>query len=197
MLISGIKSRPAYPGLRIDPYAKQNIFVADSEGVDAVVDLFKQASPEFAQRSTLLLAGNADLTKFGDGPRPATVWPLPTLDTALNRLCGALTPARMGLRLYVAGPEPLISRVVQSAMTHGIEHQSIITEHRGSTKRRVQCVHCKGFTDDVTTNPVTCAHCGTLLLVRDHFSRRFGAFMGVRIDAEAPGEPVQPLGEFK
>jgi hypothetical protein len=197
MLISGIKSRPVYPGLRIDPYAKQNIFVADSEGVGAVVDLFKQASPEFTQRSTLLLAGNADLTKFGDGPQPATIWPLPTLETALNRLCGALTQARMGLRLYVAGPEPLISRVVQSAMAHGIEHQSIITEHCGSTKRRVQCVHCKGFTDDVITNPVTCAHCGTLLLVRDHFSRRFGAFMGVRIDAEAPGEPVQSLGEFK
>jgi len=197
MLISGIKSRPVYPGLRIDPYAKQNIFVADADGIAAVVDLFKQASPEFAQRSTVLLAGNADLTKFGDGPQPATVWSLPTLDTAINRLAGALAQARMGLRLYVAGPEPLISRVVQSAMAHGIEHQSIITEHRGSTKRRVQCVHCKGFTDDVTTNPVTCAHCGTLLLVRDHFSRRFGAFMGVRIDAEAPGEPVQPLGEFK
>lgn len=197
MLISGIKSRPVYPGLRIDPYAKQNIFVADADGIAAVVDLFKQASPEFAQRSTVLLAGNADLTKFGDGPQPATVWSLPTLDTAINRLAGALAQARMGLRLYVAGPEPLISRVVQSAMAHGIEHQSIITEHRGSTKRRVQCVHCKGFTDDETTNPVTCAHCGTLLLVRDHFSRRFGAFMGVRIDAEAPGEPVQPLGEFK
>lgn len=197
MLISGIKSRPVYPGLVLDSYAKQNLFVADDAGVDAVADLFKSAPPEFAARSTLLLAGKADMGKFGDGLRPVTVWSLPTLETAINRLAGALTQARMGLRLYAAGHEPLLSRVVLTAEAHGIEHQSIITEHRGSTKRRVQCVHCKGITEDVTTNPVACAHCGTLLLVRDHYSRRFGAFMGVRIDAEAPGEPVQSLGEFK
>ncbi|MCB1483597.1 MAG: hypothetical protein KDJ17_01750 [Hyphomicrobiaceae bacterium] len=197
MLVSGIKSRPVYPGLEPDPYAKQNLIVADAEGVKAVADMFKRATPEFAERSILLTAGAVDLGAFGDGLRPANIWAMPSLDTAINRLAVTLSQARMGLRLYVAGPEPLIARAVQAAMDHGIEHQSIFTEHRGSTKRRVQCVHCKGITDDVTTNPVKCAHCGTLLLVRDHFSRRLGAFMGVRIDAEAPGEPVESLGDFK
>ena len=69
--------------------------------------------------------------------------------------------------------------------------------HRGSTKHHVQCVHGKRFTDDVTAKSVACAHCGTLLLVGEHFSRRFGAVMGVRIDAEAPDEPVRPLGKIK
>ena len=39
----------------------------------------------------------------------------------------------------------------------------------------------------MTTNVVACAGCGRHLLVRDHFSRRHGAFMGVMVDAELPG----------
>lgn len=60
-------------------------------------------------------------------------------------------------------------------------------EHRGSIARRMQCVHCKGITEDVTTDPFTCAHCGLTLFVRDHFSRRLGVFQGVCVDAETPG----------
>ena len=74
------------------------------------------------------------------------------------------------------------------AWEFGIRHQSIRTEHRGSLARRVQCVHCKGLTEPVTTNIVACAHCGLHLLVRDHYSRRMGAFQGVNVDAEAPGQ---------
>ena len=73
------------------------------------------------------------------------------------------------------------------ALEAGIDHTSMQTEHRGSEARRVQCVHCKGITETVTTQPVTCAHCGLTLLVRDHYSRRIAAFQGVCIDAEEPG----------
>jgi len=42
---------------------------------------------------------------------------------------------------------------------------------------------------------VQCAGCGRHLLVRDHFSRRLAAYMGVMADAEAPGElpPIQEV----
>ena len=59
--------------------------------------------------------------------------------------------------------------------------------HAGSQRRRVWCTHCHGSTEGVTTNVVACAGCGRHLLVRDHFSRRHGAFMGVMVDAEQPG----------
>ena len=94
----------------------------------------------------------------------------------------------MGMRLYAAGTEPLIGLVVQAGIDFSIDHLSIRTEHRGSLKRRVQCVHCKGYIEDVTTNPVKCIRCGTILLVRDHYSRRLAAFQGVCIDAEVPGD---------
>ena len=96
----------------------------------------------------------------------------------------------MGLRLYLSGTEGLIGQAMQAALEAGIDHSSIQTEHRGSLARRVQCVHCKGITEDVTTQPVTCAHCGLLLLVRDHYSRRLAAFQGVCINAEDQSEQV-------
>jgi hypothetical protein len=60
---------------------------------------------------------------------------------------------------------------------------------------RVRCVHCRGVTENVATQPVVCAHCGLTLFVRDHYSRRIAAFMGVRADAEEPGviPPFQEL----
>jgi DNA-directed RNA polymerase subunit RPC12/RpoP len=77
-------------------------------------------------------------------------------------------------------------------MQFEIDPGSIRTEHRGSRARRVQCVHCKGINEDVSFSPVRCAHCGLLLLVRDHYSRRIGAFQGVNVDAEAPGTAPAP-----
>ena len=59
----------------------------------------------------------------------------------------------------------------------------------------MQCVHCKGITENVTTQPATCSHCGLLLLVRDHYSRRIAAFQGVCINAEDPSErpPIEEI----
>lgn len=196
MLVSGIKSRPNYPGLKLDNNAKQNVVVADEAGAAAVIEMIDQAGSDFANRTVILLVGGGDFSAC-ERLAVASLWKAPTIATALTRLRNVLEHARMGLRLYVAGAEPLIGQVVQAAVENGIEHNSVRTEHRGSTKRRVQCVHCKGITEDVVTNPVSCAHCGTALLVRDHYSRRYAAFMGVRIDAEAPGEIPQSAGEFK
>ena len=43
---------------------------------------------------------------------------------------------------------------------------------------------------------MTCSGCGLSLLVRDHFSRRIGAFQGVCIDAEVPGTAPPPEAVF-
>lgn len=196
MLVSGIKSRPTYPGLAADPYSKHNIIVANADGAAAVSEMLRQAGSTFTERCTIFLIGCAR-SDIQNELKIATIWTFPTLATAIARLSVVLSGARMGTRLYAAGDEPLIGTVVKTAMRYGVDPNSIRTEHRGSTRRDVQCVHCKGITEDVTTNPVTCAHCGTVLLVRDHYSRRIGAFMGVRIDAESPGDVPQSLGEFK
>ena len=102
----------------------------------------------------------------------------------------------MGLQIYLAGTEGLIGQAMQEAIAAGFPADAIQTEHRGSTARRVQCVHCKGITEDVTTDPFVCAHCGLNLFVRDHYSRRMAAFQGVCVDAEDPGQVPPSKGLY-
>ena len=127
--------------------------------------------------------------------KPARYYEGPSVAAALPRLKQTLATARMGLRIYLAGTEGLIGQAMLAALEAGIGHASIQTEQRGSLARRMQCVHCKGITEDVTTQPATCAHCGLLLLVRDHYSRRLAAFQGVCINAEDRSE-IPPREEI-
>lgn len=192
MLSPSIFSRPVYPGLRVDRFAKLNLILAEGEGADAILDLARapDMTPAFFARATILFctSGAAQAVPALEALAPQALWTFPTVDTTLFRLRGVLQTATMGTRLYVAGTEPFIGRVIAEAATFGVDPRSVITEHRGSLRRRVQCVHCKGMMEDVTHSPVTCAHCGLSLFVRDHYSRRLGAFQGVCIDAEAPGD---------
>lgn len=195
-MAAAMLSRPVYPGLVPDPNAKHNLIVAEGEGAEAILDLAAKTPPEFFTRTTILYcpAGSAGkdretaLAKL----HPKHLWVLPSLPTVMFRLKGVLATADMGTRLYATGTEPFIGSVVQEALAAGIDFKSVVTEHRGSARRRVQCVHCKGMTENVTTNPVVCAHCGINLFVRDHYSRRLGAFQGVIIDAEEPGSAPTP-----
>nr|WP_041320675.1 dimethylamine monooxygenase subunit DmmA family protein [Hyphomicrobium denitrificans] len=200
MIEPGIKSRPTYERLKPDPFAKSNIVVIDAGGSDAYLDMAKSASEQFLARTTVLLdresASEASVASKVTSTKVGNLWIFPTLETLIGRLDSVLANSKMGTRLYAAGREPLIGSVVKTAIAHGVSHNSVITEHRGSLTRRVQCVHCKGYTDNVTTNPVRCAHCGLTLLVRDHYSRRIGAFQGVCIDAEKPGEVPETKVEF-
>jgi len=64
----------------------------------------------------------------------------------------------------------------------------------GAPARRVYCIHCRATTEEVRTNIVSCVDCKRWLLVRDHYSRRLAAYMGVMADAESPGE-LPPVRE--
>jgi len=198
MLVPGIFSRPVYPGLRADRYARVNLIAAQGEGAGAVLDLARdpEATAAFFARAVILYCHDepTDSDRLADlaALKPRALWPLPSLDTAMVRLRGILQTATMGTRIYAAGTEPFVGSVIREAAAFGVDPQSIFTEHRGSARRRVQCVHCKGMTENVTASPVVCSHCGLNLFVRDHYSNRLGAFQGVCIDAENPGEAPAP-----
>jgi len=190
MLVQGIKSRPVYGTLAPRP-GSAHLFVADGEGALAILDLAAIAPPSLWTRARIAYVPGASAAR-AYGTRLAAIGvdsydERPTLTSALPLLDGWLDGARMGTQVYLAGTEVLIGRAMQVALRAGVDHSAIQAEHRGSLARRVQCVHCKGITDDVRTQPVRCASCGLMLLVRDHYSRRYGAFMGVNIDAEDPG----------
>jgi hypothetical protein len=172
--------------------------VADDAGADAIMDLAGQVSSDYFASAEILYV---DTRQGNAAERLARLRGLncprfyvgPSIAAAMPRLSVSLQRARMGPQLYFAGSETLLGMATMVAMQAGFDHQALQTEHRGSLARRVQCVHCKGFTENVTTQPAHCSHCGLLLLVRDHYSRRLAAFQGVNINAEDPS--VVPAAE--
>lgn len=198
MLAATIKSRPIYEGLTLDGKAKRHLVAAEGEGALAVLDMLTGEDAALARATLLYAPGGSAGQEHGAklaALRPDGFHPLPTQPTLLNRLEVILQTATMGTRIYVAGTEGFIGKVVALAQGYGVDPQSVRTEHRGSLARRVQCVHCKGMTENVTVTPFVCSHCGLNLFVRDHYSRRLGAFQGVCVDAEVPGElpPAEEL----
>jgi hypothetical protein len=106
------------------------------------------------------------------------------LDALDQRLAGET----MGFRLYAVGSETFLAEVAAHGAAAGLSRAEMNLAHAGSLERRVYCVHCRTMTDGVTDSIFACTGCGAALFVRDHFSRRLSAFMGVQADAEAPGD---------
>lgn len=186
------KSRPFY-GVLKPTQALAHLIVAEGEGAQAVMELVAKAPDDFTSQATLLYAegpyspdnGNTQaLRELGFARFHTSA----TAAAAIPRLNGTLERLRMGTEVYLTGNESALSLFVKACTDAGLDYQGLQTEHRGSLARRVQCVHCKGITENVTTQPATCSHCGLLLLVRDHYSRRIGAFQGVNINAEDPSD---------
>ena len=196
-----ILSRPVYGVL--DPRPGQaHLMVADGEGVEAILDCLDRAPdpPAFLARTHVITCpgpGGTDISDRLAARGPAQLHRAPSFAAALPRLRRVLADARMGTQVYLAGTEGLIGQALREVTEAGLPHTAVQTEHRGSTLRRVQCVHCKGITEDVATDPFRCSHCGLWLFVRDHYSRRIAAFQGVNIDAEDPGRVPPPVERFR
>ena len=195
-----IKSRPVY-GVLVPRHGTSHLIVADGEGACAVRDLFARAGAGAMLARTSIL--------YTPGPNGTDDWAViaalgvaqaqraASLPTLLFRLARVLLDAHAGTQVYLAGSEPLMGQAERDVMATGLPHADIQKEHRGSTMRRVQCVHCKGVTEDVRTDPFRCGHCGLNLFVRDHYSRRIAAFQGVCIDAEDPGRVPPAVVRFQ
>ncbi|MGB3315490.1 MAG: dimethylamine monooxygenase subunit DmmA family protein [Albidovulum sp.] len=193
-----IKSRPVYGALQPRP-GKSHLMIADAEGAEALIDVAK-ADPEIMAKAHVIYIPKGTGTTYSDklaALKPAILHISPSYGASVPRLQRVLANAHMGLQIYLAGTEGLMGQAMQEAVSAGIPHTAIQTEHRGSVARRMQCVHCKGITEDVMTDPFVCSHCGLNLFVRDHYSRRLAAFQGVCIDAEDPGDVPEPVELYK
>jgi len=166
MPITGIKSRPIYTTLEPDLGGQHHLLAGQGAGGDALTRLLARM-PAGADVEVIRAEGQAEA--------------LAALDDALSRRV-------MGTRLYLAGPEGFLGLAWRLAMTHGLGGGEVQGELAGGAARRVYCIHCKATSEGVTTNVAGCVGCGRHLLVRDHYSRRLAAYMGVMADAEAPGE---------
>lgn len=161
-----IATRPRYSTLEPRPCSAA-LMIADDAGMPALDALIRLA-PDLGRKATILR------------------------EEELDAIDGFIADARMGLHVWIAGAEGFIAHAQTLLLAAGVSKGAIQAEHRGSIARRMQCVHCKTLAEGVITDPYICPGCGRSLYVRDHFSRRLGAFQGVAIDAETPGVIPEP-----
>ncbi|MFX1765555.1 dimethylamine monooxygenase subunit DmmA family protein [Paraburkholderia sp. A1RI-2L] len=191
MMTSPIMSRPVYAALEADPLGTQHWLLTAGATAEDRVRVLKALST-LGTAPLEVWSVDEDLAHAGAG----SVCELPHAvarrfdgeGELLGALGEALRGAQVGIRLYALGTEPFIGSVRQIAERAGIAPEAVRAEHSGSLRRRVYCIHCRSMNEDVTANVTPCGGCGRKLFVRDHFSRRLAAFMGVQADAEVPGE---------
>jgi hypothetical protein len=197
MLVTGIKSKPVYAPLRADLGGRYHLMLGMGPGADALLRVLAEI-----QGSTLPALQNTRVLLVPDAGAPLTtapfdhlglslVSPFPDTASLLAAFRVVLDESLMGTRLYVAGPESFIGLAMKIALEFDLNKDEIRAEEVGTLARRVYCIHCRATTENVRNNIVTCTGCARWLLVRDHYSRRLAAYMGVMADAEAPGELPQ------
>jgi ferredoxin-NADP reductase len=196
MLVTGIKSKPVYAPLRADAGGRYHLMLASGPGAGAVLRVLEElqaAAPQALARTRVLMVAAQGQAAQGQA-QPferlgcAAVSRFDQPGALLHAFRQLLEESLMGTRLYVAGPESFIGLAMKIALEFDLNKDEIRAEEIGTLARRVYCVHCRATAEDVRTNIVRCGGCDRWLLVRDHYSRRLAAYMGVMADAEAPGE---------
>lgn len=165
-----MKSKPVYAALKLDRSARRHLFLTQGQaGLDAA--------------------------RYALATDPTASVALLTLDDPASRetrLSDALSQSGMETAFYIAGPEVFLWQTANRLRQAGVENQRIQQERTEGNVRRVYCVHCRKVSENVASTIHRCAGCGIALTVRDHFSRPLGAYMGVIVDAESPGEVPKP-----
>jgi hypothetical protein len=196
MLVSGIKSKPVYAPLRADMRGRWHLMLGVGEGESSLLRVLREMqseAPRTLGATSVLLAPAPALTEFQSLPL-REIRSFGDVPALLREQKAMLESARMGTRLYVAGPESFIGLAMRIALEFNLNKDEVRAEQVGSLARRVYCIHCRTTTENVRTNIVRCVNCERWLLVRDHYSRRLAAYMGVMVDAEVPGE-LPPIRE--
>ena len=202
MLVTGIKSKPVYAPLQADTRGRFHLMLGMGVGAAPllrVLEEMRSASAQSLKNTRVLFVPDAGAAEAGTAQDDAALEQFnaaavgdvqliahpPALHEQFRAL---LAQSLMGTRLYVAGPESFIGLVMKIALEFNLNKDEIRAEECGTLARRVYCIHCRATTETVRTNIVQCIGCQRWLLVRDHYSRRLAAYMGVMADAEAPGE---------
>jgi dimethylamine monooxygenase subunit C len=172
-----LPSLPQYQALRIREDARQHLVVVQADAL-AKIAAFMATLPVEPALSTLLVHGHPSATA-------RAVSFFPAHEELERHLLATLDGAAIGLRLYVCGSEAFIWRIRRVACGAGMLPEEITSELDAAT-RSVYCVHCSASHVYDALPEVECAGCGINLSVRQHFSQRIGAYLGVCADADHP-----------
>ena len=177
------KSRPVYAPFKLDPSGVTHLIVTS----------LAVPPPELGDDLNEMEIWTVDHAGPGIPAQAAGhLRPFRSDTELLAQLEYRLGRAAIGLRLYAIGSEAFIWDAANIATAAGLGRGEVFLHQAGPKLRRVYCTHCRTMIEDVAMNLVPCPVCEASLSVRDHFSRRLAAFMGVKVDAEVPGEIPAP-----
>lgn len=190
MLITGIKSRPLYDRLHPIPRANRHIIAAQGSGGEAALRVLREMLPLNCDVELLYSTESFSGKDFYGELRtlaPPSTRIFKSNAELITALSARLSQASIGTVLYLAGSETFIGCAMQEASKYDLKRDEVLREHCGTLARRVICMHCSAYNDNVTHRVFRCHSCNEMLIVRDHYSRTWAAFMGVKADAETPG----------
>ena len=184
-----IKSRPVYVAPECPATANRYICLAEPSAVGLIMAHLAPVNKHLTP---------VHLIVFSDKTSADQDAITPELDDVLYQPCGRdslpamlaaqLNELTLGCHVIAAGSEAFMWDVHTLAMAQGLLDAEITLLPSEDKYRRVFCAHCRFLSEPVRVSPTQCQGCGLTLEVRDHFSRRLGAYRGVCIDAEVPGE---------
>jgi hypothetical protein len=166
-------SRPvSLPVYDVRPSAQQPrdyLLVTQKQGVELHADLQQQIAKA---RSLTHLT----LPEQGD------------MKTLQRALAEHLRISHVGVQLHVQGDESFLWKVRALAVDAGLlaDEISLSLNSGPGGSRSVFCVHCARVQDATDAALHTCCQCAVVLEVRQHFSQRLGAYIGVCADADLP-----------
>ncbi|MCY0963931.1 dimethylamine monooxygenase subunit DmmA family protein [Parathalassolituus penaei] len=172
-----IKSRPEYPPVILHTGRQQQVFIAESDNSPVLKQMFQDSMEIVGAERTLWLTLDHHSLEGGLSQEQAQT-------QAQAQLASALGQMPLSTAIYLAGTEAFMWDVHNWLLALDFAPDQIQLLAPVSHKRRLFCTHCYTLMDNVTQSPHRCDGCGELLLVRDHFSRLAGAYVGVCINAE-------------
>jgi len=176
--VPGIKSRPVYGPVTINPHSLRQIFISEGHITQDLLSLYDGCQQG---EKTMLAAGVA-----GDASAGGEV-------VSLEGLSDYAATLPQSSSFYLAGTEAFMWDLAGLLNDAGFINDQIHMLPPVSNERRLFCTHCYTLMEPVTRSPHTCTGCGRELLVRDHFSRIHRAYVGVQINAEDPADlPAEP-----
>ncbi|CAN0626014.1 dimethylamine monooxygenase subunit C [Burkholderia multivorans] len=170
-------SVPQYAPLQPCTVARSHLVVAQGKALDAARALVDALAGQ-PGAALLVTLGNLQATGL------PTVFHA-SLDALEDDVRRRLNESAVGVRLYVCGDEAFVWHIRRVAQAAGMLPDEVVATVSG-LRRTVYCVHCGASHAHAAHDEVTCPSCDVRLSVRQHFSARLGAYLGVCADADRP-----------
>ncbi|NHM32278.1 dimethylamine monooxygenase subunit DmmA family protein [Neobacillus terrae] len=135
---------------------RKYIFCADSKGAELLYNFVQQAMEDKVPFDFMIIGDKSDAF--------LEHW---------------YSQQKMGTFLYLSGQWEFIKRLKKLALEAGFSEYEMQINIVGQISKKLVCCECYGVNEFIDDDlHLTCKHCGIVLEVSSHYSRRLEAYLG-------------------